>query len=142
MKFGGDRIDDFKSRYVDVILPAQFYLANVSRGVETLTSNSSATKFLDFEPSFGSAGLSDVYSPWDSADFFGRDGTLASLDPEQFRPHNQLSSSIFEASSGPNPSLEIDLVKAESALSVFSRMLNLLDLQSIYMPVAVNFNCF
>ena len=56
----------------DVIAPIQSYLDSVPRGLDVLTSNSSITRFVAFEQSFGNAGLSDVYSPWDTIDHFGR----------------------------------------------------------------------
>ena len=56
----------------DVIAPIQSYLDNVPQGLDVLTSDSSITRFVGLEQSFGNAGLSDVYSPWDSIDHFGR----------------------------------------------------------------------
>ena len=72
VKFGFQRTDDPLSPMFDVIAPIQSYLGNVPQGLDVLTSDSSITRFIELEQSFGNAGLSDVYSPWDSIDHFGR----------------------------------------------------------------------
>ena len=41
------------------------------RGLDVLTTDSSISRFVALEESFGNAGFSDVYSPWDTIDRFG-----------------------------------------------------------------------
>ena len=53
----------------------------MGHGLDVLTSDSSVSRFLLLEQSFGTAGLSDVYSPWDSVDHFGRAQIRQSLEP-------------------------------------------------------------
>ena len=72
VKFGSHGTDDPLSPMFDVIAPIQSYLDNVPQGLDVLTSDSSITRFVGLEQSFGNAGLSDVYSPSDSIDHFGR----------------------------------------------------------------------
>ena len=70
-----------------MILPVQSYFRNVYRGVETVTSEQSISKFLLLEPDFGTQGLSDVYCPWLSVDSFGRTKLLEQLDSKgSFQP--------------------------------------------------------
>ena len=57
---------------LDVVAPIESYLDNVPRGLDVLTSDSSISRFVALEQSFGNAGHSDVYSPWDTIDHFGR----------------------------------------------------------------------
>ena len=78
--FGSVITDDPTCCQVDVILPVQSYFRNVSRGVETVTSEQSISKFLLLEPNFRTQGLSDVYCTWLSVDYFGRTKLLEQLD--------------------------------------------------------------
>ena len=71
VKFGTVHTDDPKSPMFDVVTPLQSYLSNVAHGVEVFTSESSISKFLALEPTFGSTGLRDIYSPWGDLDKFG-----------------------------------------------------------------------
>ena len=71
VKFGTVHTDDPKSPMFDVVTPLQSYLSNVARGVEVFTSESSISNFLALEPTFGSTGLRDIYSPWSDLDKFG-----------------------------------------------------------------------
>ena len=85
--FGSVNTEDPTCSQVDVILPVQSYFRNVPRGVETVTSEQSIAKFLLLEPDFGTQGLSDVYCPWLSVDYFGRTKLLEQLDPKgSFQP--------------------------------------------------------
>ena len=68
VKFGSHRTDDPLSPMFDVIAPIQSYLTYVTHGLDVLTSDSSLSRLLPLEQSFGDAGLSDIYSPWDSVD--------------------------------------------------------------------------
>ena len=49
--------------------------------MNSVSSDDSIAAFLRLEPTFVGIGTSDVYSPWDSVDFFGRVGILEQLDP-------------------------------------------------------------
>ena len=49
--------------------------------MDSVSSDDSIAAFLRLEPTFVGVGTSDVYSPWDSVDFFGRAGILEQLDP-------------------------------------------------------------
>ena len=83
VKFGSHRTDDPLSSMFDVIAPIQSFLGYVGLGLDVLTSDSSVTRFLPLEQSFGNAGLSDVYSPWDSVDHFGRAQIRENLEPKE-----------------------------------------------------------
>ena len=56
----------------DVVAPIQPFLGSVSRGLDSLTSDSSVSRLLNLEQTFGNTGLDSTYSPWDSFDHFGR----------------------------------------------------------------------
>ena len=64
VKFVPVRTDDPKSMLIDTILPAQSFFVNVGRSIDALTTASSITEFLAFEPTFGGSAFSDTYSPW------------------------------------------------------------------------------
>ena len=82
VKFGSVDSDDPTSGFVDVVLPVQFYFQNVPYSVEAVSSDQSVAAFLRLEPTFVGVGTSDVYSPWDSVDFFGRAEILERMDPD------------------------------------------------------------
>ena len=50
--------------------------------MESVSSDYSIAAFLRLEPTFIGVGTSDVYSPWDSVDFFGA-LILEQLDPSR-----------------------------------------------------------
>ena len=79
--FGSVNTEDSTCSQVDVILPVQSHFCNVSRGVETVTSQQSISKFLLLEPDFETQGLSDVFCPWLSVDYIGRTKLLEQLNP-------------------------------------------------------------
>ena len=81
VKFGSVDSDNPTSGFVDVVLPVQSYFHNVTNGFNSVSSDDSISAFLRLEPTFVVVGTSDVYSPWDSADFFGRVEILEQLDP-------------------------------------------------------------
>ena len=88
--FGSVNTEDPTCSQVDVILPVQSYFRNVPRGVETVTSEQSISKFLLLEPDFGTQGLSDVYCPWLSVDYFGRTNFWSSWTIKvHFNPRHQ-----------------------------------------------------
>ena len=66
----------------DVVAPIQSFLGNVSRGLDVLTSDSSISRFLDLEKTFGNTGLGGTYSPWDCIDHFGRGQTRENLSSQ------------------------------------------------------------
>ena len=63
VKIGSHRTDDPVSPMFDVIAPIQSYLGYVTHGLDVLTSDSSVSRFLPLEHSFGNSGLTDIYSP-------------------------------------------------------------------------------
>ena len=81
VRFASHRTDDPLSSMFDVIAPIQSFLDYVGHGLDVLTSDSSVSRFLLLEQSFGTTGLSDVYSPWDSVGHFGRAQIRQSLEP-------------------------------------------------------------
>ena len=83
VKFGSHHTDDPLSPVFDVIAPIQSYLSYVTHGLDVFTSDSSVSRFLLLEHSFGNAGLSDVYSPWNSIDHFNRAEIRRTLDPPE-----------------------------------------------------------
>ena len=60
VKFGSHRTDDPLSPMFDVVAQIQSYLGYCARGLDVLTSDSSVTRFLSLEQSFGNSGLTDV----------------------------------------------------------------------------------
>ena len=80
VKFSSVRTDDPSSKLTDIILPVQFYFKSVPRGVETLSADTSVSKFLSLETTFGDSAFRDSYDPWLSIDLFGRAGILEKLD--------------------------------------------------------------
>ena len=67
----------------DVVASIQAYLSYITDGLEVFTSDSALSRFLLLEQSFGNAGLSDVYSPWDSIDRFDRTEIRKTLSPSE-----------------------------------------------------------
>ena len=83
VKFGSVDSDNPTSSFVDVVLPVQSYFKNVTNGMESVSSDDSIAAFLRLEPTFVGVGTSDVYSPWNSVDFFGCAGNIEQLDPSR-----------------------------------------------------------
>ena len=83
VKFGPIRTDDPKSKLVDTILPVQSFFMNVGHSIDILTSSSSISEFLAFEPTFGGTAFSDTYGPWDGLDYFNRSQILSVLKPKR-----------------------------------------------------------
>ena len=83
VKYGSVDSEDPTSSLVDVILPIQSYFRKVPHGIGAMTSDKSIGAFLQLEPNFGGSGLSDVYCPWESVDFFGRAKFLEQIDPSK-----------------------------------------------------------
>ena len=103
VKFGSHRTDDPFSPMFDVVAPIQSYLGYCARGLDVLTSDSSVTRFLSLEQSFGNSGLSDVYSPWDSVDHFGRVKIRDDLNPRGAGKGAAQESSVPEGTSTLKP---------------------------------------
>ena len=82
VKFGPIRTDDPKSKLVDTILSVQSFFMNVGHSIDILTSSSSISEFLAFEPTFGGTAFSDTYGPWDGLDYFNRSQILSVLKPK------------------------------------------------------------
>ena len=100
VKFGSHRTDDPLSPMFDVIAPIQSYLGYSARGLDVLTSDASVTRFLSLEQSFGNSGLTDVYSPWDSVDHFGRVKIREALHPSE-APKNAVQDSYVPEGNSP-----------------------------------------
>ena len=100
VKFVSVDSEDLTSRHVDVIRPAQSYFRNIPHSVEAMTSDKSIAAFLQLEPNFGGSGLSDVYCPWESVDFFGRAKFLEQLDPSSTCRRVQESDAVVGSSTG------------------------------------------
>ena len=83
VKFGSVRTDDPKSKLIDTILPVQSFFMNVGRSIDILSTASSITEFLAFEPTFGGSAFSDTYGPWDGLDYFNRSSILSVLKPKR-----------------------------------------------------------
>ena len=81
VKLGPVRTDDPKSKLIDTILPVQSFFMNVGRSIDALTTATSISDFLAFEPTFGGSAFTDTYSPWDGLDLFNRTKILATLHP-------------------------------------------------------------
>ena len=74
VRFGSTKTDDPTSMLFDVVAPIQSYLKNAVRGLDALTSDASIARFLELEMTFGNAGLSSTYCPWDGINHFDRVG--------------------------------------------------------------------
>ena len=81
VKFGSHRTDDPLSSMFDVIAPIQSYLGYVTHGLYVLTSDTSVSRSLPLEQSFGNSGHTDIHSPWDSVDHFDRALIRKTLQP-------------------------------------------------------------
>ena len=68
-----------QSRFTDLILPCQSYMANVTGSVVQSSENSGLAKFSALTASFGRAAFSPDYDPWTYADNFGRSKKYKSL---------------------------------------------------------------
>ena len=72
VKYGSVHTDDLKSPVNDFVTPIQSYVGGSSRSNDIFTSKDSVRRFLALEPTFGTTGLKDTYSPWESLHHFGR----------------------------------------------------------------------
>ena len=106
IKFGSVNSDDPTSSHIDAVLPVQSYFHNVLFGVEAVTTDQSVSSFLWLEPTFGNSGLSDIYCPWQSVDFFGREEIIEQLDPGKTNRQNReddVASSVRSSSKRTSP---------------------------------------
>ena len=110
VKFGSVDSDDPTSGFVDVVLPVQSYFQNVPYSVEVVSSDQSVAAFLQLELTFVGVGTSDIYSPWDSADFFGRGEILERLDPNGTY---QRSQNLDPASKNSNATKSVESKKSK-----------------------------
>ena len=94
VKHGSVDSDNPTSGFVDVVLPVQSYFQNVTNCMESVSSYDSIAAFLRLEPSFVGVETSDVYSPWDNVDFFGRAGILEKLDSSRAYSRSQALASM------------------------------------------------
>ena len=74
VRFGSTKTDDPTSMLFDVVAPIQSYLKNAVRGLDTLATDASIARLLELEMTFGDAGLSSTYCPWDGINHFDRVG--------------------------------------------------------------------
>ena len=81
VKFGPVSTDDPKSKLIDTILPVQSFFINVGRGIDALTTSSSASDFLALESTFKDTAFSDTYNPWAGLDHFSGTDILSALKP-------------------------------------------------------------
>ena len=81
-----------------MVLPVQSFFQNVPYSVEVVSSDQSVAAFLQLEPTFVGVGTSGIYSPWDSADFFGRAEILKRLDPNGTSQRSQNLDPAFKNS--------------------------------------------
>ena len=68
-----------QSRFTDLILPCQSYMANVIGSVVRSSEDSNLAKFSTLSTSFGRSAFSPDYDPWAYVDTFGRSGIYKSL---------------------------------------------------------------
>ena len=82
VKFGPINTDNQVSKLIEIVLPVQSYFSNVVGSIETVTSDSSISEFLEMESTFGCTVLSDTYDPWLGLDNFAKADIISKLDPE------------------------------------------------------------
>ena len=68
-----------QSRFTDLVLPCQSYMANVAGSVLRSSEDSHLAKFSALAESFGRAAFSSEYDPWVYTDTFGRSRIYKSL---------------------------------------------------------------
>ena len=68
-----------QTRFTDLVLPCQSYMANVAGSVIRSSENSKLAKFSALAASFGRAAFSPEYDPWAYTDSFGRSKIYKSL---------------------------------------------------------------
>ena len=83
VKLGSVRTDDPKCKLIDIILPVQSFFLNVGHSIDILTTASSISEFLAFEPTFGGSAFSDTYDPWEGLNYFDRSSILSALQPKR-----------------------------------------------------------
>ena len=103
VKIGSLDSDDPTSSFVDVVLPVQSYFRNVPNGIESVNSDQSVAAFLRLEHTFVGVGTSDVYSPWESVNFFDRASVLEQLDPNGTCRRGQNLDPVSKSSDATRP---------------------------------------
>ena len=83
VNFASVRTDDPKGKLIDIILPVQSFFINVGHSIDILTTVSSISEFLAFEPTFGDSAFSDTYDPWEGMNYFDRSSILSALKPKR-----------------------------------------------------------
>ena len=61
VKFGPINTDNQVSKLIEIVLPVQSYFGNMVGSIETVTSDSSISDFLEMESTFSHTALSDTY---------------------------------------------------------------------------------
>ena len=100
VKFGSHHTDDPLSPMFDVVAPIQSHLSFITDELEVFRSDSALSRFLLLEQSFGNAGLSDVYSPWDSIDRFNRAEIRKTLSPSEAQDETPSKASNTDNNTG------------------------------------------
>ena len=77
--FGGITTAGGQSRFTDLILPCQSYMANVTGSVVRCSEDFNLAKFSGLTASFGRSAFSTAYDPWTYVDTFGRSKIYKSL---------------------------------------------------------------
>ena len=142
VRFRSVRTDVPSSKLTDIILPVQSYFKSVPRGVETLSDDSSVSKFLSLETTFGDSALRDSYDPWLSIDLFGRAGILAKLDPNAITPQEQAKAAEPEVSQSCSPQKNLAVPRGKKRSSKLLRRLSLhAQRKNCVLALVINFNC-
>ena len=84
----------------DVVAPIQSHLSFITDELEVFRSDSALSRFLLLEQSFGNAGLSDVYNPWDSIDRFNRAEIRKTLSPSEAQDETPSKASNTDNNTG------------------------------------------
>ena len=102
VKYGSIHTDDLKSPVYDVVTPIQSNFCGSSHSIDVFTSEDSVRRFLALKPTFGTTGLKDTYSPWDSFDHFGRGQIKYVISPNPTSKQDAPStSSMAKSTKGP-----------------------------------------
>ena len=101
------------SRFTDVILPCQSYMASVSGSSTLCSEDSNLATFSLLSASFGQSAFSPIHDPWNYVDNFGRSKIYKSLSssyravlavPEKVLARSELDDSVADESALKPPS--------------------------------------
>ena len=80
MKFGSIVSSSPSCKLGEVIYPVQSYASAVSGCLDSCASSNALDDFSVVENRFGSRGFPDIYGPWHSVDWFGRQALFKQLE--------------------------------------------------------------